>query len=46
MKILKEELLEHGWDTVVVDIRYEPTGSSQYNKFVDLEMDVWSTWPQ
>lgn len=40
-KILKEELLEQGWDTVVVDIQwYEPTASSsQYNKFADLEMD-------
>lgn len=43
-KILKSELFELGWDTVVVDIQwYEPlANSSFYRKFADLEMDAYS----
>ena len=43
-EVLKSELFDLGWDTVVVDIQwYEPTAnSSMYHKFADLEMDAYS----
>lgn len=43
-QLMKTELLEHGWDTVVVDIQwYEPTAnSSAYHKYTELIMDEYS----
>ena len=43
-KVMKDELLDLGWDTVVVDIQwYEPlANSSAYHKFTELCMDEFS----
>lgn len=43
-ELMRDELLEYGWDTVVVDIQwYEPTAdSSFYHKFTELDMDEYS----